>query len=152
MQVYRLAKAKHIRDLSGVGARIAGGRWNVKGTAVLYTAESRALATVEYLVHVPIAIIPRNLKMATLEVPDAASKATISIKDLPPNWDHYPPPPQLATIGTDWILKNSHLLLYVPSAVVPGEHNVLINPFHPDMKHVKIVNVEVYKFDKRLLQ
>ncbi len=152
MQVYRLAKATHIRDLSGAGARIAGGRWNVKGTAVLYTAESRALATVEYLVHVPIAIIPRNLKMATLEVPDAASKATIPIKDLPPNWDHYPPPPQLATIGTDWILKNSHLLLYVPSAVVPGEHNVLINPSHRDMKHVKILDVEAYRFDKRLIQ
>jgi RES domain-containing protein len=152
MQVYRLAKAKHIRDLSGVGARIAGGRWNVKGTAVLYTAESRALATVEYLVHVPIAIIPMNLRMAAIDVPDAAPRIAVATNDLPTDWNRYPPPPELATIGTDWILKNSHLLLYVPSAVVPGEHNVLINPFHPDMKHVKIVNVEVYKFDKRLLQ
>jgi RES domain-containing protein len=152
MQVYRLAKAKYIRDLTGMGARIAGGRWNEKGAAVLYTSESRALATVEYLVHVPIAIIPKNLRMATLEVPDAASAATISVRDLPPNWDHYPPPPQLAKIGTGWIARNSHLLLYVPSAVVPGEHNVLINPAHRDMKHVKIVHVEAYKFDKRLLQ
>lgn len=152
MQVYRLAKAKHIRDLSGAGARIAGGRWNLKGAAVLYAAESRALATVEYLVHVPIAIIPKNLRMATIDVPDAAPETTVAIGDLPANWNQYPPPPELARIGADWILKNSHLLLYVPSAVVPGEHNVLINPFHPDMKHVKIVNVEVYKFDKRLLQ
>jgi len=152
MQVYRLAKAKHIRDLSGAGARIAGGRWNLKGTAVLYTAESRALATVEYLVHVPIAIIPRNLRMAAIDVPDAAPRIVVATNDLPLDWNRYPPPPELATIGTDWILKNSHLLLYVPSAVVPGEHNVLINPLHPDMKHVKIVNVEVYKFDKRLLQ
>jgi RES domain-containing protein len=68
MQVYGLAKANHPRDLSGIDARIAGGRWNVKGTALLYTAENRALATVEYLVHVPIAIIPGNLKMATLDV------------------------------------------------------------------------------------
>jgi RES domain-containing protein len=152
MQVYRLANASYIRDLTGIGARIAGGRWNVKGTAVLYTAESRALATVEYLVHVPIAIIPRNLKMATLEVPDAASKATIPTKDLPPNWSRYPPPPELAKIGTDWIMRNSHLMLYVPSAVVPGEHNVLINPSHPEMKQVKILDVEDYRFDKRLLQ
>ena len=152
MQVYRLAKAKHLHDLSGAGARIAGGRWNVKGTAVLYTAESRALATVEYLVHVPIAIIPRNLRMAAIDVPDAAPRSAVATNDLPLDWNRYPPPPELATIGTAWILKNSHLLLYVPSAVVPGEHNVLINPFHPDMKHVKIVHVEVYKFDKRLLQ
>jgi RES domain-containing protein len=152
MQVYRLAKAKYIRDLSGIGARVAGGRWNVKGTAVLYTAPNRALATVEYLVHVPIAIIPKNLRMATLEVPDAAPKTIVSIERLPPNWNHYPPPPELATIGTDWITGNSHLLLVVPSAVVPGEHSVLINPSHPDMKHVKIRDVEVYQFDKRLLQ
>jgi RES domain-containing protein len=152
MRVYRLAKANYIGDLSGAGARSAGGRWNVKGTAVLYTAESRALATVEYLVHVPIAIIPRNLRMATMEAPDAAPKQVVSINDLPPNWNRYPPPPELARIGTGWISKNSHLLLYVPSAVVPGEHNVLINPLHPDMKHVKLVDVEVYKFDRRLLQ
>ena len=83
MQVYRLAKAKHIRDLSGAGARIAGGRWNLKGTAVLYTAESRALATVEYLVHVPIAIIPRNLRMAAIDVPDAAPRIAEELKAAP---------------------------------------------------------------------
>jgi RES domain-containing protein len=151
MQVYRLAKAKYIRDLTGIGARIAGGRWNEKGAAVLYTARNRALATVEYLVHVPIAIIPKNLRMATLDVPDAAPAATIAVEDLPPNWDHYPPPPRLAKIGTDWVTGNLQLLLFIPSAVVPGEHNVLINPSHPDMKYVKILDVEVYQFDKRLL-
>jgi len=152
MQVYRLAKAKHIRDLSGSGARLAGGRWNQKGTAVLYAAENRALATVEFLVHVPIAILPKNLKMATLEVPDAAPRTAVSVKALPPSWNHYPPPPELAKIGTDWVAANSHLLLYVPSAVVPEEHNVLINPSHPDMKHVRILKVETYQLDKRLLQ
>lgn len=152
MHVHRLSKAKYSSDLSGIGARIAGGRWNLKGTAVLYTAQNRALATVEYLVHVPIAIIPKNLRMVTLEVPDAAPKTTVSIKDLPLQWNQYPPPPELAKIGTDWITGNSQLLLYVPSAVVPGEYNLLINPSHPDMKYVKILHVEVYKFDKRLLQ
>jgi len=151
MHVYRLARAKYIYDLSGIGAQIAGGRWNVKGAAVLYTAQNRALATVEYLVHVPIAIIPKNIRMATLEVPDAAPKTTISIKVLPPNWNYYPPSPELAKIGTDWVTGNLQLLLFIPSAVVPGEHNVLINPSHPDMKYVKILDVEVYQFDKRLL-
>lgn len=152
MHVFRLAKAKYIHDLSGLGARIAGGRWNEKGTAALYTAQNRSLATVEYLVHVPIAIKPKGLIMATLEIPDTVPQATITVNDLPPNWEEYPLPPELAKIGTDWITAGSELLLFVPSVVVAGENNVLINPSHPDMKYVKILDVESYLFDQRLLR
>jgi len=152
MRVYRLAKAKYIHDLSGTGARIAGGRWNEKGTAVVYVAPSRSLATVEYLVHVPIAIKPRDLLMATLAIPDSVPRATVAMKDLPPNWDRYPPPPELARIGTQWAVANSELLLFVPSAVVFGEYNILINPAHPDVKRVRILETEGYQFDQRLLR
>jgi RES domain-containing protein len=150
MQVYRLAKAKHIHDLYGAGARISGGRWNEKGVSAIYAAESRSLATVEYLVHVPIAMKPKHLGMAVIEIPDSAPKAGISIADLPPNWRDYPAPPELAKIGTDWLSAVSELLLYVPSVVVAGERNIIINPAHPDMKHVKIITVEDYEFDRRL--
>jgi len=152
MKVYRLAKAKYVHDLSGTGARIAGGRWNEKGTAVVYTAENRSLAAVEFLVHVPIAIKPKDLSMATLEIPDSVPQARVAVEDLPQNWDSYPPPPELAKIGTDWISANSELLLFVPSAVVLGEYNVLVDPSHPDMKHVKILDTEGYEFDQRLLR
>ncbi|MFV1969167.1 MAG: RES family NAD+ phosphorylase [Pirellulaceae bacterium] len=152
MQVYRIAKTKHVNDLSGMGARIAGGRWNEKGTSVLYAAQSRALATVEYLVHVPIAIKPKNLRLATLDIPDSVSQATISIEDLPANWDGYPPPPELAKIGTDWVTANSELMLFVPSAVVLGGNNVIINPSHREMKYVKILETEEHQFDQRLIR
>jgi RES domain-containing protein len=152
VHAYRLAKAKHVSDLSGTGARIAGGRWNEKGTPVLYAAESRALATVEYLVHVPIALRPQGLIMATLEIPDSIPWLTIREEDLPYDWRTCPPPPELARIGTDWVNANSELLLFVPSAVVPGERNVLINPAHPDMKYVRIVDAESYPLDQRLIR
>jgi RES domain-containing protein len=42
MIVYRLAKAKYSNDLSGKGAEKTGGRWNSKGTALLYTSESQS--------------------------------------------------------------------------------------------------------------
>jgi RES domain-containing protein len=152
MHVHRLAKAIHIRDLSGAGARISGGRWNEKGTAVVCTAESRALATVEYLVHVPLAVVPAGLCLATLEVPDGVPRPQVAVGELPPNWKNYPPPPELARIGTRWLAANSGLLLFVPSAVVPGEFNILVNPAHPDMRRVGIIAIEGYRFDQRLLK
>ncbi len=152
MRMYRLVKAKYIHDLSGMGARIAGGRWNEKGTAVLYAAQNRSLAIVEYLVHVPMAIKPKDLSMATLEVPDSVSQARVAINDLPADWDAYPPPPELAKLGTEWIAANSEQLLFVPSAVVAREYNIMVNPAHPDMRHVKILQPEVYQFDQRLLR
>ena len=43
MIVYRLSKSKYSADLTGKGAEKAGGRWNSKGVAMVYTSTSRAL-------------------------------------------------------------------------------------------------------------
>ena len=151
MIVYRIAKKKYIKDLSGIGARLYEGRWNHKGINIIYTSESRALATVEYLVHVPLSIVPTNISIATFEIPDGIIPKEISTSNLPNNWQNYPWPPELPDLGTNWALKNDTLLLRVPSTVVEHEFNVLINPSHPDIKHVSISNIEKYKFDARLL-
>ena len=92
MRVYRIAKTKYIRDLSGTGARMYGGRWNKKGVGILYTSENRALATVEYLVHVSSSIVPAELSIAMIQIPDDISPKEISISDLPANWRDYPAP------------------------------------------------------------
>ena len=152
MLVYRIAKTKYIHDLSGTGARVYGGRWSNKGIGIIYTSENRALATVEYLVHVPLSIVPGDISIATLKIPDGIAPKEISISDLPANWRDYPAPPELAEIGTRWALANDTLLLRVPSAVVEHECNILINPSHPDMKHVSISRTERYSFDARLLR
>jgi RES domain-containing protein len=152
MKIYRIAKTRYIKDLSGSGARIYGGRWNHKGTSMIYTAESRALATVEYLVHVPLSIAPAPLSLATLKIPDKIAPMEIAISDLPNNWREYPAPSKLADLGTNWAAKNESLLLRVPSSVVAQEFNILINPLHPDMKRVTILHIERYNIDKRLLR
>ena len=152
MRVYRIANTKYIRDLSGTGARMYGGRWNKKGVGILYTSENRALATVEYLVHVPSLSVPTELSIATIHIPDDISPKEIPISYLPANWRDYPAPEELAFLGTQWALSTETLLLRVPSAVVLGEFNMLINPSHPDMKHVTIFCVEAYRFDERLLR
>jgi RES domain-containing protein len=152
VHVYRIAKTQYIYDLTGMGARLYGGRWNPKGISMVYTSESRALATVEYMVHVPLSLIPYDLSLATVDIPDWITSQTIAISNLPANWRDYPAPPALADLGTQWALSRETLLLRVPSVVVEHEWNVLINPLHPDTPHVTIAQVEPYQFDARLLR
>lgn len=151
MNVYRIIWAEHIKKiLAGSGA---GNRWNLKGTIVVYTAESRALACVEYLVHVPAAIIPKNLKIAAIEIPDDIAPKEVSTSELPKNWRSYNPPPlELAELGTKWARKGETLLFRVPSAVVEHEYNIIINPLHPDIKHVVVKLIENFIYDDRLIK
>lgn len=150
MLVYRIAKTDYVRDLTGIGAKLYGGRWNHRGTAIIYTSETRALATIEYLVHVSMANVPKGLSMSVLEVPDDPAAETISAESLPKNWRDFPAPPDLADLGTQWAQSRRSLLLAVPSAVVTQEHNILINPLHPEMARVVLRNVENYEMDQRL--
>lgn len=152
MRLFRIAKTRYINDLSGAGARANGGRWNRVGVGLLYTSPSRALATVEYLVHVPLARVPKNLSIATIAVPDYVSAETITEEMLPNNWRRHPAPVELEEIGTRWIEERRSLLLRVPSAVVKGDYNVLINPAHLEMKGVEIAAVEPYLLDERLVR
>ena len=152
LQYYRISKKAYISDLSGAGARLNGGRWNHSENSVIYSSESRALATAEYLVHVPMSLLPRNLSLATIEVPDKASVDTVDLKSLPQNWCSYPAPLALADIGTKWIQQKRTLILRVPSVVVAGDYNALINPAHNEMKYVKIHSIVPYELDSRLLR
>jgi RES domain-containing protein len=152
MIVYRIAREKYIRDLTGVGSRLYGGRWNRKGIGIIYTSETRALTTLEYLVHLPLSLMPNDIGISSIEIPDNIIAREILISDLPVNWRNWPAPSELAELGTRWVLSNETLLLRIPSAVVPHEFNILINPSHPDMKQVRILHSEEYRFDRRLIR
>jgi RES domain-containing protein len=150
MVLYRITKTAYSGDLSGSGPRLYGGRWNPKGMGVIYTSESRALAALEFFVHLSRTVIPPGLSLASIEVPDQASVKEITLKELPPNWRSYPAPPELADIGASWIRSKKSLLLRLPSVIMPPEKNVLINPVHPEMTGVRITKVEPYSPDPRL--
>jgi RES domain-containing protein len=152
MLVYRIAKQQFIYDLTGEGARLYGGRWNKKGTPVVYTSGSRSLATVEYLVHLPQSVMPLDVCMAELEIPDPESGELVSQDTLPPDWRAFPSPAQLAEIGEAWIRAGLSPVQKVPSAVVKDEWNYLLNPRHPLFQSLKIVSVEDWQFDHRLLE
>jgi RES domain-containing protein len=152
--LYRISKSKYARDLSGDGARIAGGRWNLNGTPVIYTSDSTALATLEALVHTPLNLMPKDISITTFELSNNLRIDKLPYSRLPKNWQTYPAPVQLARIGTDWLSKGTSVALAVPSSVTPsGEgKNYLLNPRHPDFKKIKIQSVVPYIFNDRLLK
>jgi len=152
MQVFRIAKTKYIKDLTGVGSRAYGGRWNRKGVGLIYTSESRSLAALEFIVHVPASIAPKHLSIITFDIPPQVKPKKLDLAILPSNWRESPPPEELAFIGNDWALSRESLLLLVPSAIIENEFNVLINPSHPDLKLLRLSKPEPFVFDERLFK
>ena len=47
-------------------------------------------------------------------------------------------------MGYQFLLRRSHLILRVPSAVIPEESNLLLNSLHPDFKKIKIISSRPY--------
>lgn len=149
MIFYRLTRLTYANDLTGNGAKAYGGRWNSKGNAMIYLASSRSLAILEVLVHLPPSIIPNGYCMITLESPDNFQTFDSSL--LPPNWTTSPDDYNLKIIGDKFLSENKNLLLKVPSSIVPEEFNYLANPLHPAAAKLKVIKIEPFNFDKRLL-
>lgn len=148
MLVYRIVKSKHAHDISGTGAALFPGRWYKKGTPVLYTGESREIALLETLVHLPPLMSP-PLSLLTIEIPED-SITTLKIEDLPPNWNHYPAPAVLAQIAQQWIEQGKTIALIVPSCIISTAHNYILNCRHIDFGKVKILSEESFALDIRL--
>lgn len=148
MLLYRLCKAKYANDLSGDGAKTYGGRWNNKGKAMLYLASNCSLAVLEVLVHLPPLLIPNDYCIISIEVPDDFD--TLAVTDLPANWNNTTTA-ALRPIGDKFLAANQHLMLRVPSSIVPLEYNFLLNPLHPQAHLARVSNVAPYNFDDRLL-
>lgn len=139
-QVWRLVKEKHAdssRRLSGEGARQGGGRFNSPGRPVVYTSESLALAELEILVHLPTSRLLASYVAFRARLPDETIE-TLDRTTLPSNWRESPVPHSVQAVGDAWLQSGSSLALRVPSAVVPAEDNVLINPEHSRFEEVTI--------------
>lgn len=150
MIVYRLSKAAYATDLSGKGAEKAGGRWNSKGVAMVYTGESRALCTAEIAVHTPLGNLPNGYTLICIEIPEEIPLGKLAMEELPGDWKSFPHPHTTQEIGDRFIKDSVFAVLKVPSAVVQGEYNYLLNPYHPDISRIRVVGTEVFSFDERL--
>lgn len=156
MDVWRLSLARHAPDgataFSGAGARLYGGRWNSKGVTVAYGAATLSLAALEYLVHAEVGRLSRvELSACVARCPPEVSVETLPADRLPARWRAAPAPRRLAELGDAWVLERRSALLLVPSAIIPREWNVLLNPAHPDAARLRFGEPEPFRFDARLV-
>jgi RES domain-containing protein len=137
-------------DLRGSGAKLTGGRWNSKGTPVVYCATNIALATVETVHFLRNGSLPFNRYLVRIDVPDAVWRARQVLDPLPGGWDAIPAGLSARAAGDAWIASGASALLLVPSVIVPDEYNVLINPRHGDAAAIVATTVKRWIYDPRL--
>lgn len=150
MKVFRLSRKKYGMALSGKGAAKSGNRWNSKGTEMIYTADSRALAMAEVAVHLSLANLPADFMMMEIEIPDNIAIKVLEPAEIPVNWNSHPPNRSTQKIGDAFIDSGGFCVLKVPSAVVKGDFNYLHNPFHKYFEKIRIVEASDFPFDLRL--
>jgi RES domain-containing protein len=146
---FRLIKAKHAGTaFFGEGARLVGGRWNLPGTPLVYTSETLSLAALESFVH--LQPVDKRIRYVWFRVTIPANVFVDRQASLPASWRSSPPTEATQAIGTGWAKQMGGAVLRVPSILVPGEFNLLLNPQHPHFKRLKISKPEPFDFDSRL--
>ena len=150
---YRLVAPKwEATALSGEGARKYGGRWNSPGRPVTYLGGSRALAALELLVHLTTPMA-RAKPLVLVEVAVPASLVhTCPASALPEDWQLSPPTRLTQEVGDDWLMVAASLALRIPSAIIPEENNLLLNPLHPAFPEAVLTASRPFTYDPRLFQ
>lgn len=151
MRVFRIERQKYLNEiLDGRGAALsAGNRWNSRNTAMVYTSGSRSLAILEVLSHVDLFNdLPSDRLLVELDIADDLKIQQIDIEQLPKNWNAYPAINATRLLGDEFIQFSTHQILQVPSSLVNGEFNYLINPKLIDDSQIKIINAKSLKLER----
>jgi len=146
IRAYRLCSSRYAAH-DGSGAAIRGGRWNPISSEVVYASDSRALAALEILVN--YAPLPRDFALTELAISSGLVR-TVSSSDLSAGWDAERPTNETVAIGSQWLTESDCAVLAVPSAVIPAEHNYVINARHPDFASIRFSLPTPFRFDSRL--
>jgi RES domain-containing protein len=147
---WRIVQRKFVNAaFSGDGARRFGGRWNSRGRAVIYTAQSQALAALEILVHLDSEELLQNYFAIPVTIPERLV-IRVRLSALPKNWRAYPASRATRSIGDAWLARADSPVLCVPSTIIPSESNFLLNPAHRHFPRLRIGKPDPFHFDPRL--
>ena len=153
LRVWRITKPAYVKTaFDGRGASDFGGRWNPVGTPMVYTAEALSLAALELLVPLDAETVRTMPYMAIPALLPVSSVETLPLNDLPDGWNAASAPVALAEFGRRWAASGQSLALRVPSAIVPVERNVLVNPAHPRMPEMQTGEPQPWLYDARLVK
>jgi RES domain-containing protein len=154
MKVWRIALRKFGRNaaaaFSGSSGFSADGRWHSAGRHLDYTAESLSLAILERVVHYKRFDALEPHVLYALDIPGSAIE---KIATAPKGWDAEDPNPEAQAMGDIWCDEQRTPALLAPSAVTPGEHNLLVNSHHPHWQWDWVVcGPQAFAFDARLAE
>jgi RES domain-containing protein len=148
MIVYRITTEQWANQLHASGY---AARWNSKGNFVIYTASTRALACLENLVHRSGEGLNRIFKTVEIDIPGSLTIQNVLRTQLKDDWTKRENYFQTRTVGDEWLKEKKSPILRVPSAIIPEEHNYLINPEHPGFQKISIKRISDFLFDNRLV-
>lgn len=147
----RLWRISNHATLSGEGGLYAAGRWHTRGRRVVYLADHPASALLEVMVHFEIDAedLPSHYQLLGVDIPDDLFVTRLDERELPANWREHTDVTR--ALGDNWLGENAAALLCVPSAVVPGAGNYLLNPTHQHAARIVIASGARAAFDARLM-
>ena len=152
-EIWRIVKARRtFSAFDGEGARRFGGRWNSPGTPMVYTSGALSLAALELFVHLDPQEEPSDLIAIQALLPKSLPIESFEASVLPSNWRDLPPPDELRELGDRWVREARTPVLSVPSVIVPRERNFLLNPLHPAIRRIRVVDWEPFTLDSRILK
>jgi len=160
MDVWRLTKKKHLATaMTGQGAKDNGGRWNSIGIPMVYAAENIALSVLDTLANRDQQETLRPVLVLAIQIPDDLIMGLDEVMKklgvrLNKRWyEEELKENRICSsqkVGNAWYESGLSCVLMVPNTIVSMEHNLLINPDHPDNKRVKVTGQTPFRFDKRL--
>lgn len=145
--VYRIVESEFAHLVASGKAN----RWNFKKNYVLYTAQSKSLATLENLCRLSGLPIKNYVCLEISIDLSIATIQTVNAEELSKDWQTLNGIYACQQIGQDWYREQKDLILKVPSSVVPEEYNLLLHTEHPHFSQaVQIKKTVPYLFDQRL--
>lgn len=142
MRCYRVMSDTYYKN--PYSGSFSAGRWNPKGTRMIYGSSLPSVALLEYLCIKGNAVASRPWYIVVYDIPDETLIGTLETVSLPVDWNALPHGKATQDFGKAWLDEKEYPFLKVPSARIdiafyPLEYNMLINPDFPDLTNVLTV-------------
>ncbi len=138
MHAFRIFKKKYSNDplfvpLQGHRAN----RWNLDGTPMIYLGSTPSIAALEMQGAVSNFGPYGLFSMIGISIPTHCIEI-LPHEDYPTDWANNSHPISTQILGSTWQREGRSFALLIRSARSPQEYNLLVNPHHPDRKHLVI--------------